>query len=154
MHQLQIDGNFRHRKFLAEGFALAARITGDVGGLLDVRQGDDFRVRVRLEDVLEALNSRVDGATERGRGHQFDVVVVREVLAKLAALLVAEIGEERVGDDVVGRGEVMHTLIEGIVSSRPNNVEDSVQVEDRQRDLFMTIAGECSDVPGRGERSG
>lgn len=52
------------RKLLAQNLGVAARVTGHVGGLLGIGQRDDRDLRVGLENRLEALESRVDGAAE------------------------------------------------------------------------------------------
>lgn len=102
LHQIQVHRNPRGSKFLAQSLGLTARIARHIGRLLDVRQRDQFRVRVRMEHGLEAFESGVDCAAEGRRGHQLDCGVVREVVAQLLALFVAEVCEEGVWNDVVG----------------------------------------------------
>lgn len=60
----QVEVHVLPRKLLAQNLGVAARVTGHVGGLLGIGQRDDRDLRVSLEDRLEALESRVDGAAE------------------------------------------------------------------------------------------
>jgi hypothetical protein len=70
---------------------------------------------VGLEDWPEALEGCVDGSAKRRCGNQVDLGVVREGILQLSTLLMAEICEEGVGDDVVGRAKVVDALEETMV---------------------------------------
>lgn len=115
MHQAQV--NVLPRKLLTQSLWLAAGIARHIRSLLHIRQSDELHVRVGLEHRLEALQRGVNRATQRRRSHQLDTGVAREVIAQLAALLVAKVCEEGVGNDVVGSREVVDALEEQAVSS-------------------------------------
>lgn len=57
------------------------------------------------------MQCRVDRATQRRGSDELDLVMVREVVAEDATLLVAKIGQRGVVDDVVGGGEVVEALL-------------------------------------------
>jgi len=63
-----------------------------------------------VEHGLEAQQGRVQRPPERRRRDQLDAIVVGERVAQRAALLLAELGQERVGQDVVGGAEVVEAL--------------------------------------------
>lgn len=136
---------------------LTTRVAWHIRSLLDIRQSDELHVRVGLERGLEALQRGVDRATQRRRGHQLDVGVAGEGIAQLAALLVAEICEEGVGDDMVGGGEIVDALGELVVSSilegnLPTRFFRCLHERSAQR-----AYGDWrwrADVPGRGGHSG
>lgn len=115
MNQAQI--NVLPRKLLTQGLRLTASVASHIRRLLHIRQSDELHVGVRLERGPEALQRRVDSATQRRGSHQLDIGVVGEGIAQLAALLVAEICKKRVGDDVVGGGEVVDALRESVISA-------------------------------------
>lgn len=115
MHQAQV--NILPRKFLTQGVRLTASIASHIRSLLHIRQSNEFHIRARLEHGPKALQRGVDRATQRRCSHQLDIGVVREVVAQLAALLVAEICEEGVRDDVVGGAEVVDALGEVAISA-------------------------------------
>lgn len=71
---------------------------------------DQLQPLPRLEDGLEALEACGDRATQ-GRGDdQFHVGMVRKLLTELAALFVAQICEDGIGDNVVCDREIVDCL--------------------------------------------
>lgn len=133
VHQIQV--NVLPRKLLTQRVRLTASIASHIRSLLHIRQSNKLHIRVRLEHRAKALQRGIDRAPQRRGSHQLDIGVVREVIAQLVALLVAEICEKRIGDDVVGSGEVVNTLVEYAISaivdgvlSRMSSIRDSARL--------------------------
>lgn len=145
MHKIQINRNLRSGEFLPQRIAATARITRDIRSLLHIRQGDHLHVRIRLKHGLEALKCCVDGAAQRGGSHQFDLVVVREVLAQLAALLVAEVREEGVRDDVVCCREVVDALEIVQSAKRVQGFGSRSKFDSRRAVTYLGVANTVDD---------
>lgn len=93
---------------------------------MNIRKGNQLHIRVSLEHGLEALQCCVDSAAQGRRGHQVDIRVAREGLSELAALLMAEVCQDRVGNDMVGGAKIVNALYEPVVSSIEEQVMDTI----------------------------
>lgn len=115
MHQTQV--HVLPSKLVPQNLRIAASVARHVGGLLDIGEGNQLHVRMGLERGLEALQCCVNSPAQGRRSHQVDVGVAREGLFQVAALLVAEVCEERIGNDMVLGAQVVNALWEPVVSS-------------------------------------
>lgn len=111
LHSLQIDRqSLLLDKLPPQRLGIAPAIARNVTRLLRLGQRDQLHPPARVEHGLEAQQGRVQRPPERRRRDQLDAIVVGERVAQRAALLLAELGQERVGQDVVGGAEVVEAL--------------------------------------------
>jgi len=87
---------------------IATGITRQITRLLQLGKSNDRAALLHLG--LKSQECGVDSPADRRRDKQFDVVVVREFVLELLALLLTERSEERIRQAVVGSAEVVEAL--------------------------------------------